>query len=370
MANYRPQGHFVGVDGSASAIATAVAHVSELGLTNLELVHADFATAAPLVTGVFEFILAHGVFSWIPGVARDNLLALCARHLAPGGLVYLNYNALPGWNIRGMVRRFLLKYTAQIEGLGARAHRARELAVKVASALAAAPEHPYARLLEREFQFVVEGHPSYIAHEFLAKENHAYWRSEFLALVGAHRLTYVADADFNYPSGRIATDLGDRIAAELGGAAIEDTVDLLSYRQLHSPILTDAGWRPRPAHRAELSQLFMASPLVPAGLSSNGTGMFRHPTGFEVEAKQEPLARAFEKLAPIWPEGIGISELLGDEDYSEDLKLLHRHGLIELRLPELGGENPRSEPLNRCEARWTGHVTSRYHTIAPAMAVS
>ena len=79
-----------------------------------------------------------------------------------------------------------------------------------------------------------------IAHEFLAADNHAYWRSDFMRLVRAYGFDYVVDADFNYsrPAARYAEP---RLRAEgIIGRSLDDTVDLLCYRQLHSPILTPA----------------------------------------------------------------------------------------------------------------------------------
>lgn len=213
LAYYRPDATFVGVDGSVTAIEVAQARRSELELTNLEVVHADFLSAADRVSGPFDFILAHGVFSWVPADQRDALLALCASHLRPGGLLYLNYNAKPGWNVRGMVRDFLRAQTAQTVSLRARAELAQALAAKIAASFAAAGEHPYSRLMEGEFRLVCDGQLSYVAHEYLADDNHAYWRSEFLALAQRHGLEYVADADFNYASGRTPADLPARIAA-------------------------------------------------------------------------------------------------------------------------------------------------------------
>jgi SAM-dependent methyltransferase len=364
MAYYRPEAHFVGVDAAASAIATGRARCAELGLANVEFVQADFTVASRSLSGHFNFIIAHGVFSWITNSVRDHLLSLCAHHLAYEGLLYLNYNSQPGWKLRGLVRRFLLTKTAHVAPLRDRAELARNLAVKVSTALAQAPEHPYARLLEREFRFAAEGDISYIAHEFLAADNHAYWRSEFLALVTAHNLSYVADADFNYASGRVSPDLRALIALELGEGDIEDTFDLLSYRQLHSPILTTAGWRGRPPDREDLGRLVVASRLKPAGTNPNGARIFHDPDGVVVEAKEEPIAAALTRLAPLWPRGIRMTGLLRDDDLTEDLTLLHRHGLVELRLVEPSSSAPPSEPLNAREATWTGYVTSPYHTIA------
>jgi hypothetical protein len=234
-----------------------------------------------------------------------------------------------------MVRDVLLAQTASHAGsLAARAERAKEVAAAFASAFAASGEHPYAQLMAREFRFVCDGHPSYVAHEFLAPHNRAYWRSELATLAAAQGLTYVADADFNRPSGTVPPDLESRIAAAgLAGPSLDDTVDFLSYRQLHSPILTRLPWTRHLPTMDQLVELAAASCLEP----NEARTAFRHPSGFEVEARDDDMAAALASLRPLWPRARRIAELFArPESHVEDLLLLHRHGLLELQLVEDG----------------------------------
>lgn len=363
LAYYRRHARFVGVDGSGAAIATAKTRQAELGLSNLHFIHADFADAAERLEGPFDFILVHGVVSWVPEQARDALLALCARHLRTGGLVYVNYNARPGWNVRGMVRDLLLAQTASAGGLRARAERAQEVSRTLASALGAAGDHPWARLMEREFRFVFENDLSYVAHEYLAADNHAYWRSEFLGLARKLGLQYVADADFNYVSGRIPEGIDKQMAAaQISAQRLDDTVDLLSYRQLHSPILTSDAWTPLAPDDRELGNLIVASCLVSQTTEGTPRRMFRHPSGFEVEAKEEAMGLALERLRALWPTGALVRTLFPPgSPFIDDLRLLHRHGMIELRLADSPDDAPPRRILNECERRWGGCVTTPDH---------
>jgi SAM-dependent methyltransferase len=368
LAYYRPRASFVGVDGSAIAMATAERRRAALALSNLQLIHADFRTAGERVSGTFDFILMHGVLSWVPADVRQGLLALCAGRLRPGGLLYLNYNARPGWNIRQMVRDLLLKQTAAAAtDLRARAAQAQRIAATFAACFAAAGDHPYARLMERELRLVCESHASYVAHEYLAADNHAFWRSELLAIACGHGLAYVADADFNYPSGRIDPALPDRIARaglDGDGTDVEDTVDLLSFRQLHSPILTTSPLTKIAPTSAELARLIVASCLEPIGdAHADGAASYRHPTGFEVEARTEPMRAALARLRSRWPGGLRASQLFDDVPaVGSDLMLLHAHGLIDLRLIDVGEGAPAVEPLHAREAEWSGYLTTPYHT--------
>lgn len=359
LAYFRRHSTFVGVDGSAREIAVAARHAAELRLDNLRFLHADFRSADEHLEGPFDFILAHGVISWVPDDVRDAIFDLVTHRLVPGGLFYSNYNCRPGWDVRGLVREFLLGQTAGTGELSTRARQAQEVAGRVANALTGI-EHNYSRLIADEFRFVAEGDLTWVGHEFLADVNRPYWRSEFLSLARSHGLEYVADADFNYATGRVQPDLAERIAAEgLTGRNIDDTVDFLCYRQLHAPILTHAPFHRVAATIGEIGELRVASILEPVPTEPGLNPVFRHPTGFEVEAKDAPMFDGLTRLHAAGPAGLRVADAFADvATVEEDLRLLHRSGLLDLRA---GGPDDRDPAqLNRLE-RERGYFTTPYH---------
>ena len=48
----------------------------------------------------FDYIIAHGVYSWVPKPVQDALLGLCRDHLSPNGIALVDYNVAPGWHVR------------------------------------------------------------------------------------------------------------------------------------------------------------------------------------------------------------------------------------------------------------------------------
>jgi cyclopropane fatty-acyl-phospholipid synthase-like methyltransferase len=362
LAYHRRHAEFVGVDRTYSAIGAAHERTSALALSNLTFIRADFLTADASLDGEFDYVVAHGVFSWVSDEVRDALLTLCTNRLRRGGLLYLNYNGYPGWRIRGLVREFLLAQTARGGNLRARAHAAQAAAAKMAATLSTS-DHPYSRLMADEFRFVCDNEISYVAHEYLAEVNHAYWRSDFLTLMRRYGLRYVADADFNYWSGRTSPELGPQLDKErLAGRAVEDTFDLLSYRQLHSPILTNEAFEPRVPDVDEFGALVIASCLEASGVSDGGHPVFRHPSGYEVDARDAAIEMALRTLRPLWPRGMPIDALFPDVgEVMDDLRLLHRNGLIELRVAEVSSTTDVG-PLKRIEGASGGYFTTPYHT--------
>jgi SAM-dependent methyltransferase len=333
LASDRPQGEFVGIDSARTRIAVADEKRSTLRLTNVSFVACDFGEAADAVLGPFDFIIAHGVFSWVAPEMQAAILRLCADRLRQGGLLYLNYNAKPGWNVRGLVRDFLVSQTAAIAGLRARTDRAREVALRMAEELQGG-DHPYSQLLAREFRLVGELDESMTAHDYLSEYNEVYTRREFLDLVRRYGFTYVADADFNYPSGRLPEALLARLAIlEISDDATVATADLLCYRQLHSPILTSPDFERRLPDVTEWSALIVASSLVEQESPNREVYLFVHPTGYEVEARTDQKVQALRRLQPLWPSGLPTGGLFASvEEVIDDLKLLQRNGLIEIRV--------------------------------------
>ena len=91
LARDRPAAYFMGVDGSARAIAAGEDRLRGSCVANVTLRHADLLHASSAIEGSFDYVIVHGVLSWVPDDVRDAILQLAATRARPGGLVYLNY---------------------------------------------------------------------------------------------------------------------------------------------------------------------------------------------------------------------------------------------------------------------------------------
>ena len=107
MAVGLPESEFVGVDLASKPIARGKAMVEALGLKNLNLRQADLLEMAPDY-GKFDYIIAHGLYTWVPAPVRDQMMAICKASLAPQGIAYVSYDAFPGSYARVMVREMML----------------------------------------------------------------------------------------------------------------------------------------------------------------------------------------------------------------------------------------------------------------------
>ena len=146
-------------------------------------------------------------------------------------------------------------------------------------------------------------------------------------------------------------------------------MDLLCYRQLHSPILTKTPWVRQPPGSEKIGCLLIASNLLPCGSPQNGNGeFFRHSSGYEVEVKDATIAAAFRDLAQFWPRGVPIGAIFSDvSQVMDDLLLLHRNNLLELRCIEPAELGVEQTLLNSFERRHRGYTTTPYHTVETVM---
>ena len=124
MAAASPRSRFLGIDFSAVQVSEGIADVARLGLANIELKQVDLRDFGE-ESGVFDYIIAHGVYSWVPADAQEKMLDVCSRQLAPGGIAYISYNTLPGWNMRGIVRDAMRYHTRQFPDARTRVQQAR-----------------------------------------------------------------------------------------------------------------------------------------------------------------------------------------------------------------------------------------------------
>ncbi len=109
LAAAYPDATFVSFDLAETAVARGRILLAESGLANVAIDVGDIMTAASIYpAGRFDYVIAHGVYAWVPEPVRAATMALIAHALAPDGIGYVSYNALPGGYIRMAMRDMLL----------------------------------------------------------------------------------------------------------------------------------------------------------------------------------------------------------------------------------------------------------------------
>jgi methyltransferase-like protein len=238
LAMAYPQSRFVGVDLSQAAIARGEATRRKLGLDNLRLVAADLMDWDP-GPDPYDYITAHGFFSWVPDVVRDHLLALCRQALSATGIAYVSYNALPGCHLRRLMWDMLRHHTRDIDDPRERITAARELLECLESDVAGSKL--YGEVVRNEAKDLLRRtETSVLFHDDLADTNQPFSITDFATRAGASGLRYLGEADYHELSDSgLEDDARERLAARSNGDRLqrEQYLDYLKGRRFRQTLL-------------------------------------------------------------------------------------------------------------------------------------
>lgn len=189
-----PDAHIVGVDISEVQIREGQGVIARAGLSNIAL-HAMSFTDIPDAWGTFDYIIAHGVFSWVPPTLQRELLHACQRLLSPQGIAYISFNTYPGWKAHELLRDWMMWHTEPAVCYQERIEQARDLLPFIQEGLAV--QNPLAPVLQQLAQQVPASAQNdyYLAHEYLEMHNHPLYFKDFCALAQQYGLAFVGEAD-------------------------------------------------------------------------------------------------------------------------------------------------------------------------------
>ena len=239
LAATTPHGTFLGIDFAESAIAIATARVAEQGLRNISFQRMDVAEF-PEDAGAFDYIIAHGVFSWVSSETQAAILRVVQRHLSPAGVAYIDYNAQPGSHLRYTFRESMFFHVRQFAEPQQRIDQARALLKLIIEANPAASL--YRSLAERELQRLQRTPDDVVFHDDLSEYNEAFYFGDFIKTAEQHGLQYLAEADVSTMNpARLPEKVRERLASLPKRIQMEQYLDILTQRQFRQTLLCRAG---------------------------------------------------------------------------------------------------------------------------------
>ena len=236
LAERFPRADFTGVDFSATQIATAEAARAAAGLANARLVCADLREFEP-EPGAFDYVIAHGVYSWVTDGVKDRLLALIARALAPAGVGYVSYNTQPGGGIVASLRATLLASL----GPAPDAARAVEMLRALAAAFATQPG-AHAALMRELLGDMLAKPAAFLLHDELGVVNDPVAFLDFAAHAARQGLRFLAEAQYSsMPYDHLPDSARSPLAAFTADPLqAQQFLDLLGNRRLRNSLLVRA----------------------------------------------------------------------------------------------------------------------------------
>jgi SAM-dependent methyltransferase len=300
-----PGAHVVGLDRAASAIARGTTQRGIAGLDNVELLVGDLSdTALAQQLGGFDYVIAHGVFSWVPPDARAALLELAKRVLAPHGIAYVSYNAYPGSYLRDMARDVLEFHLRGVTGAAERLSRAHELMRAIVSTEGASP---YSRVLREQLQRMLDASDALLYHDELAEISTPFYFHEFIERAGSRGLQFLSEAELSDSQLRDVPEVTGALIAALPADVIvrEQYLDFFRNRMFRQTLLVhDELEISRRLDDTVLERLWISSPAhrTEAGFAVDGGG--------SVETDDPLLLAALGELCGAYPSALEFDELL------------------------------------------------------------
>lgn len=355
-----PEASVVGFDLAETAIAKGRRLVETLDLRNIDLRTLDIAQAAPATLGRFDYIIVHGVYSWVPEPVRQATLRLIRDCLTPDGLAFVSYNALPGCHVRLVLREMALQHLRGVEGVEARLAAARAF---LAFFVAKAPDDdPTIVAIKAHARSMLDRDPHVLFHDELGSVFQPFYFHEFVAEARRWNLDVLAEASGQswredlFPSSR-----GQAVSDLVGQdpVARRQYLDFLTARAFHQSILHHAD-RPvdrRVDHR-RVRGLWASAGVrcaeVSPDLDSTAPLRFEFASGAAIALDAPVLKRSLFAIGEAWPGGVAVADLPDHPDVDEGLLQLFCAGHLDLTVgpPPFSsqpGERPVSSPLARLQ---------------------
>jgi methyltransferase-like protein/SAM-dependent methyltransferase len=314
MAEVLPNARFVGVDFSARQVEQGHEIIRSLGLANIELMHRDIGTLDASM-GKFDYIICHGVFSWVPAPVQDRILLACRELLAAQGVAYISYNTYPGWHLRASVREMMKYHAGHFDDAKSRIDQSRALLDFLAKA-APADGGAYGRLLHDELQMLRGTSDSYLYHEHLEEHNEPTYFYRFMERAGAAGLRYLGESSLEV---MLPFGFSDEIQQTLRGLTsdiirMEQYLDFLRNRMFRCTLLCHQEVALKRELQADLIKSYYASSvLAPEGPAPDvrqaGGLLFRHPGGGTAVVRDATDKAVLISLYKASPESLSIAEI-------------------------------------------------------------
>lgn len=199
QALFYPKATFTGIEIAPTQVSVGKTYIDQLGITNLELLEGDVNESHQHL-GTYDYIIAHGFYSWVDEDTKDNFLRLCKEHLGSNGILYMSYNTYPGWHKMDSVRALLEFANKDIDTLN---HREKVRHGKTVASKLGALMLEYDTVKNQQASFLqslrqtLQKQDCYVGHDHLEPVNTPVYFHQCMDHMTEHGFTYLCDCDLN-----------------------------------------------------------------------------------------------------------------------------------------------------------------------------
>lgn len=239
QAQQYPGSYFTGIDISSRQIAEAENTRTALGFSNISFVRADISNLGDKL-GTFDYIIAHGVLSWVPPEVQERVFEICNAHLSENGVGLISYNALPGWNMVRSIREMAMFHANGLQDPADKVAGSKKLLNFLSNSLNETA--PYKEIIDVERMRLERSGDYYVMHEYLEAENHQFYLHEFVHRASKHGLQYVGDTSLPIMhTGNLPPKVAKQLQEIEGDSVLQEQyMDFVTNRRFRDSIVTRA----------------------------------------------------------------------------------------------------------------------------------
>jgi SAM-dependent methyltransferase len=345
MAASLPDAHFTSFDLSSRAVARGAGLVRGAGLANVVIETRDLLDAADQLEGSFDYVIAHGLYAWVPAPVRDAALRLIGRVLSPKGIAFISYNALPGGHLRTAIREMLLHGLSGFDEPAERVARAREILVGFATPQPG--DRPLLAAMREVAEPIARKNSGSLFHDELSDCFAPQALSEVTAAAQAYGLAFLNDAvPTMVLDGMPGTDMDDAATVAQAQAS-----DYEAFAFFHQTLFVREGRAPR----RRLDPAALADVYATTQVKRTGQTTFeRDDYSFEVE--DFALADFLDELRVKAPERLALAPFAASASHADAILELYRVEAVQLHATPFPGtlrpgERPRASAVALAQVR-------------------
>ncbi|MBP6020438.1 MAG: methyltransferase regulatory domain-containing protein [Burkholderiaceae bacterium] len=322
-----PGAHAVGVDLSPAQIQQGQKVVQDLEIQNLYL-HAMSLTDITKDFGEFDYIIVHGVFSWVPPEVRQAILRICRENLSPKGLAYISYNTYPGWKAGDIVRDAMLLHSHAATNDDEKLASAKAMLTLLSDGLSAG--NSLAPSLRAAVTQLQKQSDYYISHEYLETFNSPCYLLELVDAAQQAGLAYVGDAE---PHSELSATYGQNVQLNhsliaLGQPKVlrQQYLDFAIGRNFRKSILVHQEREAEVLISPDLEQLknlrwagYFTKAEVSKDAPANHQAFSNHRGG-PLNTSEANVLAVIKVLSDTWPGTVSFNELVSQVQAADTLE--------------------------------------------------
>lgn len=313
LAYYWPGSEFVGVELSEKQAELGNNIIREMQLSNISLLHRNILDLDETL-GTFDYIIAHGVYSWVPADVQNHMMKLIPRILLPNGIAYISYNTFPGWHFRMAIRDMMLFPSLPEATAEQKRDNGLEMLKKLAKGL---PDDSSLseKWMKKEAERLLQLPASYLLHDYLENNNNPVYFSQFMEKAEENGMRFLSEAD-------LYTMLGSTLTQEAENQldAIEDLIELQQYmdfyylRSFRQTLLCHDNMEIDYELDLDMLKKYFFFTILNCNeeidLHSEGSQAFTHPKGESFDISHPLTKAAIVALSHAFPNGYSYQHLL------------------------------------------------------------